>query len=109
MPTLNWIGKDAVVRHHKDVPYRLLEPEAEPCDETTRGDIDSPAANRRVSREAVRRRYASNSLRVQSDIDYLRKALLPRLVVARNSIESLRDLRPSWPHEVSTKGFSTCF
>jgi adenine-specific DNA-methyltransferase len=26
MPTLNWIGKDAVVKHHKDVPYRLLEP-----------------------------------------------------------------------------------
>lgn len=20
MPTLNWIGKDAVVKHHKDVP-----------------------------------------------------------------------------------------
>lgn len=26
MPTLNWIGKDAVVKHHKDVPSRLLEP-----------------------------------------------------------------------------------
>lgn len=26
MPTLNWIGKDAVVKHHNDVPYRLLEP-----------------------------------------------------------------------------------
>ncbi|MFZ5605919.1 MAG: hypothetical protein ACOY4A_01645 [Pseudomonadota bacterium] len=26
MPTLNRIGKDAVVTHHKDVPYRLLEP-----------------------------------------------------------------------------------
>ena len=29
MPTLNWIGKDAVVRHHQDVPFRLLEPEPE--------------------------------------------------------------------------------
>lgn len=29
MPTLNWIGKDAVVRHHRDVPFRLLEPVAE--------------------------------------------------------------------------------
>lgn len=27
MPTLNWIGKDSVVRHHKDVPFRLLEPD----------------------------------------------------------------------------------
>ena len=26
MPSLNWIGKDAVVKHHKDVPFRLLEP-----------------------------------------------------------------------------------
>ncbi len=29
MPTLNWIGKDAVVKHHKNVPFRLLEPVAE--------------------------------------------------------------------------------
>ncbi|MGH8072724.1 MAG: site-specific DNA-methyltransferase [Lysobacter sp.] len=26
MPVLNWIGKSSVVKHHKDVPYRLLEP-----------------------------------------------------------------------------------
>jgi len=25
MPTLNWIGKDAVVNHHKEVPFRLLK------------------------------------------------------------------------------------
>jgi adenine-specific DNA-methyltransferase len=25
MPTLNWIGKDRVVSHHQDVPYRVLE------------------------------------------------------------------------------------
>lgn len=25
MPTLNWIGKDAVIRYHKEVPFRLLE------------------------------------------------------------------------------------
>src|SRR3569832_525345 len=24
MPTLDWIGKDAVVKHHKEVPYSLL-------------------------------------------------------------------------------------
>jgi hypothetical protein len=28
MPTLNWIGKDAVVDHHRQVPYHLLR-----CDE----------------------------------------------------------------------------
>ncbi len=26
MPTLDWIGKKAVVKHHKEVPYRLLDP-----------------------------------------------------------------------------------
>lgn len=26
MPVLDWIGKPAVVKHHRDVPYRLLEP-----------------------------------------------------------------------------------
>src|ERR1035437_9828360 len=25
MPTLNWIGKDKVVNHHNDVPFRVLD------------------------------------------------------------------------------------
>jgi len=25
MPTLNWIGKEAVIKHHEEVPFRLLE------------------------------------------------------------------------------------
>ena len=29
MPTLNWIGKEAVVKHHREVPFRLLEPVAD--------------------------------------------------------------------------------
>lgn len=29
MPILNWIGKEAVVKHHKEVPFRLLEPAPE--------------------------------------------------------------------------------
>ena len=29
MPVLNWIGKEAVVKHHKEVPFRLVEPVAE--------------------------------------------------------------------------------
>jgi adenine-specific DNA-methyltransferase len=27
MPTLNWIGKDKVINHHKDVPFKILEPQ----------------------------------------------------------------------------------
>ena len=40
MPTLNWIGKEAVVKHHKDVPYRLLElvPELS-CGDTQSGNL----------------------------------------------------------------------
>jgi adenine-specific DNA-methyltransferase len=56
MPTLNWIGKDAVVRHHKDVPYRLLEP----VPELSCGDA------------------ASGNLIVQGDNLHALKALLPR-------------------------------
>lgn len=25
MPTLQWIGKDKVINHHLDVPFRVLE------------------------------------------------------------------------------------
>ena len=25
MPTLEWIGKDKVINHHQEVPYRVLE------------------------------------------------------------------------------------
>ena len=28
MPTLNWIGKQAVGNHHKEVPYHLLKCDA---------------------------------------------------------------------------------
>lgn len=56
MPTLQWIGKDAVVKHHKDVPYRLLEP----VPELSAGDA------------------ASGNLIVQGDNLHALKALLPR-------------------------------
>ncbi len=56
MPSLNWIGKSAVVTHHKDVPYRLLEP----VPELSCGDPDS------------------GNLIVQGDNLHALKALLPR-------------------------------
>lgn len=56
MPTLDWIGKQAVVRHHKDVPYRLLEP----VPELSCGD------------------GSSGNLIVQGDNLHALKALLPR-------------------------------
>ena len=56
MPTLNWIGKDAVVTHHKDVPFRLLEP----VPELSCGNA------------------ASGNLIVQGDNLHALKSLLPR-------------------------------
>ncbi len=56
MPTLNWIGKEAVVKHHKEVPFRLLEP----VSELSCGPVDS------------------GNLIVQGDNLHALKALLPR-------------------------------
>ena len=62
MPTLNWIGKEAVVKHHKEVPFRLLEPVPElSCEQVGAGDTAS-----------------SGNLIVQGDNLHALKALLPR-------------------------------
>lgn len=43
MPTLNWIDKEAVVKHHKEVPFRLLEPVAElSCGDADSGNLIVP-------------------------------------------------------------------
>ncbi|MBT62976.1 MAG: site-specific DNA-methyltransferase [Puniceicoccaceae bacterium] len=40
MPELNWIGKSAVVKHHKEVPFRLLETDPElSCGEPDSGNL----------------------------------------------------------------------
>ncbi|MBC2768792.1 site-specific DNA-methyltransferase [Pusillimonas minor] len=59
MPSLNWIGKEAVVKHHKDVPFRLLEPMA---------DLSCGPAQGKDS----------GNLIVQGDNLHALKALLPR-------------------------------
>lgn len=63
MPTLNWIGKEAVVKHHKDVPLRLLEP----VPELSCGAADAATEGR-----------TPNNLTVQGDNLHALKALLPR-------------------------------
>lgn len=59
MPTLNWIGKNAVVKHHKEVPFRLLEP------------VPALAYGDGEGRD-------SGNLIVQGDNLHALKALLPR-------------------------------
>ena len=61
MPTLNWIGKEAVVKHHKDVPFRLLEP----VPELSCGPVQGDDKN-------------SGNLIVQGDNLHALKSLLPR-------------------------------
>jgi adenine specific DNA methylase Mod len=56
MPTLNWIGKEAVIRHHKEVPFRLLETD----EKLSHGD------------------QGDGNLIVQGDNLHALKALLPR-------------------------------
>lgn len=66
MPTLNWIGKEAVVKHHKEVSFRLLEPVPElSCEKVGAGGTANCAA-------------ASGNLIVQGDNLHALKALLPR-------------------------------
>lgn len=58
MPTLNWIGKDAVIKHHKDVPFRLLEADEKLSHSSKDGD--------------------DGNLIVQGDNLHALKALLPK-------------------------------
>ena len=44
MPTLEWIGKDKVVNHHLDVPYRVLERQYS-YDEIGQHDEDNGSEN----------------------------------------------------------------
>lgn len=49
LPTLNWIGKEAVVEHHKEVPFRLLEPVPElSCGESGSGNLIAQGDNLHV-------------------------------------------------------------
>lgn len=70
MPTLNWIGKDAVVKHHKNVPFRLLEP-------VPSLSLPSPAG-RGAGGEGTPDAADSGNLIVQGDNLHALKALLPR-------------------------------
>jgi len=71
MPTLNWIGKQAVVKHHKEVPFRLLEP-------LPGLSLPSPAGRGAGGEGAYAERVRGDNLIVQGDNLHALKALLPR-------------------------------
>ncbi|MGS1013231.1 site-specific DNA-methyltransferase [Rhodanobacter sp. UC4450_H17] len=71
MPVLDWIGKQAVVKHHRDVPYRLLEPVPElSC-------LPLPPAEGRGEGSGLAENDSGNLI-VQGDNLLALKALLPR-------------------------------
>lgn len=83
MPTLNWIGKQAVVKHHQDVPYRLLEPvpalslPARPESfDHAQGRLSDPPS-REVEGQQETADFGGNLI-VQGDNLHALKALLPR-------------------------------
>ncbi|MGB1560149.1 MAG: site-specific DNA-methyltransferase [Sinimarinibacterium flocculans] len=70
MPTLNWIGKDAVVTHHKDVPFRLLEPvPALSCGEPDSGNLIVQGDNL-LALKALLPRYAGQVKCIYIDPPY---------------------------------------
>ncbi|MGB9430140.1 MAG: site-specific DNA-methyltransferase [Gammaproteobacteria bacterium] len=86
MPTLNWIGKQAVVKHHQEVPYRLLElvPELSlpvRSESTVRPEPFDHAQDRLrgpLGREVEGQEDFNGNLVVQGDNLHALKALLPR-------------------------------
>jgi site-specific DNA-methyltransferase (adenine-specific)/adenine-specific DNA-methyltransferase len=71
MPVLNWIGKDAVVRHDAEVPFRLLH------------DVPEQSCSVRAERSGLQGREVeapantADNLIVESDNLLALKALLP--------------------------------
>ena len=70
MPSLNWIGKDAVVTHHKDVPFRLLEPVPElSCGDAASGNLIVQGVNLHALK-ALLPRYAGQVKCIYIDPPY---------------------------------------
>ena len=66
MPTLHWIGKEKVVNHHQEVPYRVLEHRY--------GFVADPATN---SGEEQRQPTDSGNKIIHGDNLQALKSLLP--------------------------------
>ena len=79
MPTLNWIGKAAVVKHHQEVPYRLLEPVPElSLPVRPESPVRAEPVEARPSTGTGRTDDYGGNLIVQGDNLLALKALLPR-------------------------------
>ena len=45
MPVLNWLGKDKIVNHHNEVPYKVLYRVYSYDKENGKSDIDNKSKN----------------------------------------------------------------
>ena len=70
MPVLDWIGKQAVVKHHREVPYRLLEPVPElACGDAGNGNLIVQGDNL-LALKALLPRYAGQVKCIYIDPPY---------------------------------------
>ena len=69
MPTLNWIGKDKVISHHLDVPFRILDPQY---------TFDSTATTGAETPNEQTGQSSTDNLIIHGDNLEALKALLPR-------------------------------
>ena len=78
MPTLNWIGKEKVVSHHQDVPYKVLE-HVYGFDENGQTDIENKSGNKIIKGDSLyfesEKNYAAATKNV-SIVDSLNNSII---------------------------------
>lgn len=95
MPNLTWIGKEAVVKHHKAVPFRLIEPVPEL---SLLLNADRGSRNEEAARSDVGS-YALTDVRASaSDADEGVRA--PNLIVEGDNLHALKALLPRYAGQV---------
>jgi adenine-specific DNA-methyltransferase len=89
MPTLNWIGKEKVVSHHHDVPFRVLE-------HKYRFDGKSEKA---VS-PSVKEKRESKSQKVPSPVERAEGEVGGNKIIHGDNLEALKSLLPEYEGKI---------
>ncbi|MGK2941798.1 MAG: site-specific DNA-methyltransferase [Immundisolibacter sp.] len=101
MPTLNWIGKDAVVRHHQEVPFRLLEPVPELSCRAERAESSEARPSTGSRRTAARDTVQAEPVAAQSTVRAeLVEAQSGNLIVQGDNLHALKALLPRYAGQV---------
>ena len=89
MPTLHWIGKDKVINHHLDVPFKILEKIYDFG--LTNDDLGNPI------QENVR--LTTDDLRIEEDENHLSKITNRKsgnMIIHGDNLEALKALLPEY-------------